>query len=376
MKKVLLLTSSGGGGTLSASTAIANFLQKEYDVTTKHIFKELLHSIDFCHVLTFKKYSCEDVYNILIPRKSFRTLTMLYYVGKWYIRMRKRYIRAIVKEYLMHNKPSLIISVVPILNDIILSVAQELAIPFLLIPTDLDVHMYITHLNNPMHKQFRIGVPFDDTQLLAPLKKNLFPQECISVLGAPLRYDFFTTKNVSLLKEEFNIPFDKPVIMILMGAQGSHEIERYLNQLTKIDHSLHIVVCIGKNGKQVFDIIVPEHIGITWIEFTPRIADLMALSDIIFTKSGSLSVYEAIYMNTPLVLDATSTVLPWERLNHDFIKKHDYGTSIAYYSDIAPLITDLLNNPEKLMRYKNNLEKLRKENIEEQIKKCISEMLL
>ena len=78
------------------------------------------------------------------------------------------------------------------------------------------------------------------------------------------------------------------------------------------------------------------------VGFTERISDYMAVSDILITKSGTLSVCEAIYMNLPMLLDATSTILPWEQFNHTFIKQHNFGESITDYAMIEPMISALL----------------------------------
>jgi processive 1,2-diacylglycerol beta-glucosyltransferase len=375
MKKVLILTSSGGGGTLTASSAIEDYLKIDYETKSVHVFKDLLSSLDFCKKITFNRHSCEDIYNICIPKKWFRVLTALYYIGKWYIQMRRKKIHAILRNHVIQNKPDLIISVVPILNNIILSIAQELTIPFFLIPTDLDTQMYVFNIIQPTYKHFHIGLPFHDEQLLLPIKKASIPLRYISVIGAPLRHSFFTPKNNDLLKKEFLIPENKPIIMLLMGAKGSTGIEKCIDQLSKIKHSLHIIICTGKNGKHFSFDTIPEHISTSVIQFTDRIADLMALSDIIITKSGSLSVCEAIYMNTPLILDGT-TILPWEKLNHQFVKTHKFGTSITRYSDITPLINSFLENPSLFISYKNNLRNLKKENIEIQLRECVQKMIL
>jgi len=374
VKKIVILTSSGGGGTLSASTALEEYLKNDYKITTLHIFNTLLKPIDFCSVLTLKKYSCEDIYNILIPRKCFRALTALYHVGSWYIQLRKKRIYAALRRYFTVHRPDLIISVVPILNNIILSVAQDLNIPFLLIPTDLDVRMYLMNITQPAYKKFYIGIPFADNQLTAPLKNASISDNHITVIGAPLKHTFFLKKDISLLKKEFCIPENKPVIMLIMGAQGSYDLKKYAQQLFKITTPIHIIICTGKNNKP-FVYHTYDHISVTTIQFTSRIADLMELSDIIITKSGSLSVCEAIYMNTPLILDATTTILPWERFNHDFVKTHKIGTSITHYADITRIITNLLETPHLLSVYKNNLQKLQKKNIEIEIKKCIVKII-
>jgi len=101
----------------------------------------------------------------------------------------------------------------------------------------------------------------------------------------------------------------------------------------------------------------------------------MAVSDIIFSKSGSISVYEALCMNKPLLLDATSKVLPWELFNHHFVENHHFGKSIKKYSDIIPLISSLIADPKQLTTYHNNLKAFNAKNSTREITSVIKDIL-
>jgi hypothetical protein len=75
------------------------------------------------------------------------------------------------------------------------------------------------------------------------------------------------------------------------------------------------------------------------------------------------------------MLDATATILPWEKLNHSFIKAHQFGDSITSYSNITSLITSFLEKPYLLNKYKKNLKNIDKKNIEIELKTCIQYLL-
>lgn len=377
-KKILILTSSGGGGHLSATTALEHCLGHDYNVQSIHIFK-LLQNFDPIRVITFNRYSCEELFNKFLPKKYFRLLTFISRLGTQYIHRRRKKIREKLRNYCLENKPAVIISVVPIMNYIILDIAQELNIPFLLIPTDLDVTIYIQHIKKPTYKQFYIGLPFNDEDTLKPIKKAGISKEHIFIVGAPLKKDFFTSQRKVILKHKYRLRDDKPVIMILMGSHGSNETEKYTQQLLKLKIPVYLLVCIGKNQKskeKLEQLAVPEHITVSVIEFTPHIADYMAMADILISKSGSQSVCEALYMNTPLFLDATSALLPWEKFNHTFIKKHHFGDCIKQHKRIVPLISSLLEHPQKLSSYKQHLEKLEKKNFADELDKLLRKILV
>lgn len=361
-KKIIILTSSGGGGHLSASSALETYLCSDYEPESVHVFKLLQH-LDPILMLTDNKYSCEELFNVLLPKKYARSLNWIYRLGSRYIQWRKKDIHKKLRHHFIEQNPALIISVVPILNNIVLEVAQELRIPFLLIPTDLNISMYIMHIMNPTYKQFYIGLAFNDKDIMKYIKKNRISNDHITILGPPLKADFFIHKNKDLLKQEYLIVEHKPVIMILMGSQGSNETEKYTKQLLTLSFPVHLLVCIGKNIKSknsLAKLSIPAHISISIIDFTPHIADYMTMADILISKSGTQSVCEALYTNIPLFLDATSTTLPWEQFNHTFIKKHHFGELIKKYKQIVPLVTSLIQDSQKLTFYKHNIKKLEK----------------
>jgi|SRR5579872_3733715 len=368
-KKIIVFTSSGGGGHTSATSALENYLHEQYEIKAVHIFKLLQH-LDPIRVITGNKYSCEELFNEFLPKKYIRLLTWISRLGIEYIHRRRKRIYRELRAYIMEEQPVLIISVIPVMNYIILDVAQELNIPFLLIPTDLDITLYIQRIYNPTYKQFYIGLSFNDKDILKLIKKNHIASEHIVVLSAPLKIDFFEHQNKNILKQQYNIPPDKPVIMLLMGSRGSYETEKYTRQLLNLPFPAHLLICIGKNIKSKIAIShfkVPSHITLSIIEFTEHIADYMAMSDLLISKSGTQSVCEALYKNIPLFLDATSRVLPWEKFNLNFIKKHHFGEGIKRYNQIVPLITSVIQNTHMLMLYKHHIKQLDKKNFSKEL---------
>lgn len=375
--KILILTSTGGGGHFAASTAIEAQLKKNYEVSAVNVFKDLLKPLDPFSFFTLSKYSGEEIYNTFAPSKSFRILSLFYYFGIWYMQFRRTEIQTILHDYFVQTKPALIISVIPLINNIILDAAQELNIPFVIVPTDLDLHMYLRSIDKPTFKQFKVCLPFDDEQIMPPVRDVHIPDDQTTVVGMPLKADFFETKNKRNLKIQLGIPRNKPVIMLLMGSQGS-DVENYAQQLTKINQPAHLLLCIGTNEtskKAIEALTFQKHTTVSVVGFTDRISDYMAVSDLLITKSGTLSVCEAIYMNLPMLLDATSYILPWEKFNHTFIKHHNFGDSITEYAMIEPLVSSLLLNKKKLKEYKLNLKNFKKKKNKDEIEQLIKQML-
>ena len=267
----------------------------------------------------------------------------------------------LIDNHIIKNKPDLIISVVPIINNIILDASKKNNIPFFLIPTDLDATTFIHRINTPTYKKFKLCLAFNNADISKTIKPAQISPNQIETTGFILRPDFFVQKNIKQLKQEFYIPENKSIVMVFMGSMGSEEIVRFAQELFKLTTPTHLLLCIGKTEKvrkQIETLICPEHISKSIIGFTERIADLMALSDLLITKSGSVSVCEAIYMQVPMLLDATSTVLKWEQFNHHFIKKNQFGDSIKKFTNLTSLVTTLLANKKQLAIMRHKLKTL------------------
>jgi len=379
MKKILILTSIGGGGHISTSSALFSYLSKDFEIQTINLFKDLLSPLDLFHKLTFGRFHGEDIYNYFISKKKVWILTLFYKLGIWNIALQKRKIKKIVLDYIKQNNYDLIISVIPFANHIILEAAQELNIPFLLIPTDLDLRTYLIGISQPQYEKFYLAIPFYDKRIYAQIDDAKIPHHHIHIIGALLRNDFYLMKNTHHLKNELNLPKDKHIVMILMGAQGSCEMVKFIQALSAITVPIHIIACIGKYNSiktKLNSIKLPPHISLSIITFTSHIADFMTTADILITKSGSISVFESIYMHTPMLLDATSMILPWEEFNHHFIKQHNFGTSISSYKHVAPLTESILKNKKVLSFYKTNLIQFHKKNGKEEIIKLINTILI
>jgi processive 1,2-diacylglycerol beta-glucosyltransferase len=377
-KKIIIFTSRGGGGHLSATDALKQYLGDEYDVQSYLIFQDVLKPLDLIQVLTFGKYTGEDFYNYCMKRKWFATLNFLYKTGKNHFQFFSFIAKKLLKNFLQKHKPDLIISVIPIANGPILAVAQELSIPFLVIPTDLDVTTFIVGIDNPSYEKFLFTIPFEYAGTRKTLAKANIVDQKMRVTGFPVRTPFLQAVDNATLKIKWNFPTDKPVILIIMGAVGSAESYLLAPYLAQIPHSAHIVFCIGRNEslrEKIESVTYPSHLTRSIIGFTPNIAELMQCADLIVTKSGSVTVSECLYSKLPLLLDATSTVLAWEKMNHALVQEYSIGDIIKHHNDIAPKITRLLQDRASLGAYKNNFDLLERMNTKEEVIKIVKEMI-
>lgn len=377
-KKIIIFTSSGGNGHVSATKALQSYLSDDYELKPVYIFEELFGGIEPISLLTMGRKTGEDVYNFFLKRRYYRVLNAIYDCGKWYFALRKKSMVRIISAYLASQKPDLIISVIPVVNDAILHAAHLNKIPFLLIPTDFDVTTFIRGMNPTRFGRCRIALGCDSALVRAPLIANAICSSKIAITGLPMRKDFFEPKDIPSLKHEYGIPEQKPVIMVMMGGQGAMSIIAFAQQLARLEIPAHLFFCIGKNKSleaSLKNMVFASHLTISIQGFTERISDLLAIADILITKSGSVSFAEGITMNVPMILDATAHPLYWERLNHTMLTENNWGICLKRMKDLNDHIRCILANRKVHQTMKNNLGNFAGPRLDQEIKALIENLL-
>jgi len=324
------------------------------------------------------KSNGEDVYNFFLKKKWVQSINMMYNFGSWYYSWRKNTIEKILEKHIKKNKPDLIVSVIPLVNNMILNVAKKLNIPFLLIPTDLDATMALNGLNNPDYENFYLALSYDNEKMNETVDRANIDPKYITYVGFPVKKVFFEPSNQRAIKKDFDVPEDKPVILLLMGAQGSQDLYKFTRELSKLAIPAHLLIALGRSENlrpSLEKIPFPKHVTKTIIGFTNRMPDLMRISDILVTKSGSVSFNEGIYAHLPMILDDTSGVLNWEKMNHTLVKDHDLGNIVKRYFRLPTMVTELLADKDKLEKIKKNFEQFTAKNPEQEIKLLIKQIL-
>lgn len=361
----VILSSQGGGGHEAASKAICHAIEDVFDTEVIYLMRDLMSPLDPVRFITFNHYSGEDLYNFCLSKRWYRLTNLIGNFGAWSVNWYRPRIEEVIELFLREKKPDIIISVIPFYNGPLLTVAQKLHIPCVIVPTDLDSQFFAYDIKNIDYESWRYVVPINDPDILQTIH-NIIPQNKIFFGGFPIRKDFFQSKDIDLLKNEFQIPHDKPVIMLLMGAQGSNASYDCLKSICELKKPIHVIVCLGQNHAiipKIKKLALPATMSITLVGFTDRISDYMAISDVLVTKSGTVSVCEALYMGLPVILDQTSAVPLWEQFNHKFVMEHDYGDVLLNYKNLHKILERYLSEPHYFERKKRAIAQFARPNL-------------
>lgn len=348
-KTVLVLSSRGGGGHTAAANTLQALLGDKYD------FK-VVTPIDQLRIWGVP--SGEQFYNLMLRNGWIRSTNFLVrHVVPSLFLSRIAKLEKIITSYINQSQPELVISLIPFVNYPATEAARKKKIPYLLITTDNDLRNWVLGLDKMKHPHFKVTIGADLPMTREVLRKKKIKDERIETTGLPLRPDFIATKNRSQILREFRLPKNKPIVLITMGGAGGIGAYEYAKQVGQMDLGAHLIILAGRNEglkESLRKIKLHRSNSLTALGYTDRVADLMAISNVVITKPGPGTINEAMAMKLPMLLDNTGISLFWERANVDMVLNYQIGERIRKYRQVKKLLRSYLCDFEK----KEALEKL------------------
>jgi len=258
------------------------------------------------------------------------------------------YILTKLKKYIMAKDPKLIISTFPVVSQYLSDIKKNhgLSVPFITCITDVvDGWEWITP---NCDKYFVATKDVKKTMLKMGIKS-----EKVIVTGIPLREEFLGSLKPLL---SFSLPEGGTIVVIMGGGMGLIPKEKnfyhWLNNLEKVT----TLVLTGHN-KKIFNFISKLNLeNIIPLGYTNEVATIMAKADLLITKAGGITVFEAIASKLPVILHQPK--LGQEIENAKFIHKKSIGKITFNIEDLQYTITGLLNNKDRLMKYRTKIAKL------------------
>ena len=377
-KKLVIFFSRGGGGHLSARDAITHYLKDRYDITAINPFDDILTHLDPLRKASFGRVSGEDSYNFLI-RHGWYWLINLYACefGAAYINRFAAQIQRQVRACLGRFRPDLVISLIPFINAPIAKSTKDLGLPFVILPIDLDPETYLNGFNGSRYDHLFFAIPCNREEIKAKLTSAGLLQENIRVTGYPVRPAFLASAEPEKIKKSLGISCDRPVIFLLMGAGGAKRAIDFAQMIDRIDLPANLLIGTGRNIK-LYDRLaaLPSalHVKRHIIGHTTKIDELMAAADLLVTKSGPGTLFEALHSGLPMVVDATTRVIRWEKMNISFVEEHDLGVVLRRLDELPRLVDRHLSDDAYRAAVRRNVQAFDKRLFREEFPALVEEI--
>lgn len=208
------------------------------------------------------------------------------------------------------------------------------------------------------------------------ISKNI-PENKVFVTGIPISSRFLKNYDKEKILDEFGLQNNKKTILFFGGGEfglGKAKTFEIFETLIKNFNDIQIIAIAGKNEKMKlkFEKIVQENNKQNYVkilEYTNKVPELMAISDLVVSKPGGLTTSESLASNLPMII--INPIPGQEEENAEFLEEKDIGIWIRKNDSAYEIFRNLFANPEKLEKMKKNTEILAKKHSTEDICKTI-----
>ncbi|MCL6459670.1 MAG: glycosyltransferase [Gorillibacterium sp.] len=351
-KRVLILTGAFGDGHNKAAQAIMEAAQVYHPDVEVRVVDYLewthphLHSVGIflymqwvtklpsLYGYLYRKTQPDNRLSHLFKRmKSFRTNRML--------------------DLLDEFRPSEVVSTLPGAASAMsyLKCNRLTSVPTATVMTDYAEHSYWIH---PGTDRYLVGAE--------PVRRALLdfgvPPHRIEVTGIPVRLPFTESHDRMLLRDKHGLDRRMPTVLVMGGGHGligKTLMPMLLNGV--FSKPLQFIFVCGRNEK--LRLKLEEELGngktphsVLVTGFVEHIHELMALSDLILTKPGGLTVSEAMAVELPMLLYKP---LPGQEKSNAEYLLH-LGAAVQAQTDIElkTLLPQLLADPQRLDDLRRN----------------------
>lgn len=178
------------------------------------------------------------------------------------------------------------------------------------------------------------------------------PEEKIKVLGIPIDPPLrgFEQKQ---LRREMELSEGAFTILVVGGGFGIGPIKKIVITLDKLATELKnkmqvVVVCSHNQGlyRQMQALSAKLQIKTKIFSFVPNLYNVMAVSDLIISKSGGLTTSESLAQGLPMVI--ISPIPGQETKNCNLLVKKGAAIRIDRLEELKKVVQELLAEPQKL----------------------------
>lgn len=352
--KILIISSDTGGGHRSAAVAIADGLDKFWKGESFAV--RTIKAVEESHHITEKLV---NVYNWVLRNRQ-HWMKYIYWVmnkvrpetREFFHRRCIGYVREIFEKWCPH----IVVSVHPLTQHIFARILKELnlseQIPLVTVVTDPcygfwkgwacnDVSLYLV-ANEDARRQL--------------IDYGILPEK-IKISGMPVHPKFHEVdeKVAQKARQAFGLNPDKFTVFVNAGWIGGGNIPQIFRELARGELDVQAIFLAGKNEElrlEAEEIAKTAKFPVKVIGYSDEIEKIMQSANVMISKLGGLTTFEALACRLPIIADATTPPMPQEAGTVNLISKNGAGILLEKPADIVLTIRNLVNNAEKYAEMK------------------------
>lgn len=250
------------------------------------------------------------------------------------------------RNLLLRTRPSVVVSLHPMSNHFLARAIKDIK---------LERSMKLVVVVTDPNGHFWSGWACDDASLtIAPndlaykklLSLGLAPAR-VKTIGMPVEPEFSrpaATDKASFLKGHGLNP-DLLTVCLTGGSTGGGNLNRIYKALAGVRRPMQAIVLCGHNqhlSKEIESLTRDTCIPTVVIPYEESLSDLMNAVDLLVTKPGGLTVFEALARRLPMAIDLVTDAMPQEAGTAQLLFNNDLAFAIRQPDDIVPIVETLV----------------------------------
>lgn len=165
----------------------------------------------------------------------------------------------------------------------------------------------------------------------------------IAIMGMPVHPSFISPPSCTAeeFRQSLGLDKDLPTICINSGWAGGGNMIAIYRALKAVKRKIQVVFLCGHNvklyetlKKELRQSVIPTAV----LPFHDSMADVMAACDLMVTKAGGLTSFEAVARRLPMAIDMITTPMPQEYGTARMLVEQGLATAIERADDIVAVV--------------------------------------
>ena len=344
--KILIISSDTGGGHRSAAAAIVAGMQKFWEGDSHAV--RVVRAVEESHHLSAKMVA---VYNWVLRNKQHWMKYLFWCVNRlrpeargFLYRRSLEYIHGLFERWCPH----VVVSVHPLTQHAFARVLKELGlagkIPLVTVVTDPcygfwkgwacdDVTLYLVASEEARQQLIDYGVR----------------PERIKVSGMPVHPKFALPdeRSAQAARRALGLDPEKFTVFVNAGWVGGGNVPQIFRELVRGELDVQAIFLAGKNEElrsEAESIARTAKFPVKVIGYSEQVEQLMQAANVMVSKLGGLTTFEALNCRVPIIADATTPPMPQESGAATLITKRGAGVLLQHAGDIVPVVRRMVED--------------------------------
>jgi UDP-N-acetylglucosamine:LPS N-acetylglucosamine transferase len=344
--KILIISSDTGGGHRSAAAAIVAGIQSLVESDSYAI--RTVRAIEEAHHITAKLVA---IYNWLLRNKQHWMKYLYWAVNRFrpdahpfFYKRTVKYVAGLFQRWCPH----IVVSVHPLTQHMFARVLKELGLA--------DRIPLVTVVTDPYYGFWK-GWACDDVSLYLVASEEARRQlidygiapERIKISGMPVhpKFSFPGDRAARVARTALGLDPEKFTVFLNAGWEGGGNIPHIFRELVRGQLDVQAIFLAGRNEalKHEAEMLAADaKFPIKVIGYSDEVEKLMRAANVMISKLGGLTTFEALASGVPIIADGTTVPMPQEASTVNLIVKGGAAVLLQRASDIVPVVHRMIED--------------------------------